>query len=186
MGIFFMKGKKSLWTCCKKGEWAFLKLFSLWSSNIRERRTILFLTLCRSTPFNSHEREQEKMPSIHQHWNNMFHVFESKVTHLITFFIWRLFFKLSLCRLKGPAEIPSSWFLPDAKYFAIAWSITHVFPNYMMVLLLYIIAMSRGVIKGGPRRPSQFSEHQKQVRFQQTHNQSLRLLFLTMSWDLCS
>ena len=37
---------------------------------------------------------------------------------------------------------------------------------------------------GGGAGPSQFSEQQKQVRFQQTHNQSLRQLFLTVSWDL--
>ena len=79
---FFHEREKSLFELvAKKENGLFLKLFSLWSSNIRERRTILFLTLCRSTPFNSHEREQEKMPSIDQHWNNMFHVFESKVTH---------------------------------------------------------------------------------------------------------
>ena len=39
--------------------------------------------------------------------------------------------------------------------------------------------------QGGPGH-FQFLKHQKQVRFQQTHNQSLRLLFLTMSWDLCA
>ena len=29
----------------------------------------------------------------------------------------------------------------------------------------------------------QYSEQQKQVRFQHTHNQGLRKLFLTVSWD---
>ena len=29
-------------------------------------------------------------------------------------------------------------------------------------------------------------EQQKQVRFQQTHNQGLRQLLLTLSWDLCA
>ena len=33
--------------------------------------------------------------------------------------------------------------------------------------------------------PSQFSEHQKEVRFQQTLIQDLRQL-LTVSWDLCA
>ena len=32
--------------------------------------------------------------------------------------------------------------------------------------------------------PGQFLEQQKQVRFQQTHNQGLRQLFCTVSWDL--
>ena len=45
---------------------------------------------------------------------------------------------------------------------------------------------NQGVAKGWPRgaRPFQYSEQQKQVRFQQMHNQGLRQLFLTMSWDL--
>ena len=37
--------------------------------------------------------------------------------------------------------------------------------------------------QGGPGL-FQFSEPQTKVRFQQTHNQGLRQLFLTMSWDL--
>ena len=36
--------------------------------------------------------------------------------------------------------------------------------------------------QGGPGH-SQFLKHQKQVRFQQTHNQGLRQLSLTVSWD---
>ena len=47
----------------------------------------------------------------------------------------------------------------------------------------YIGALLYMAIRGGPG-PSQFSEQQKQVRFQQTHNQGLRQLFLTVSWDL--
>ena len=38
---------------------------------------------------------------------------------------------------------------------------------------------------GGPG-PSQFSEQQKEMCFQQTHNQGLCQLFLTVSWDLCA
>ena len=37
--------------------------------------------------------------------------------------------------------------------------------------------------QGGPG-PSQFLEPQTKVRFQQTHNQGLRQLLLTVSWDL--
>ena len=38
---------------------------------------------------------------------------------------------------------------------------------------------NQGVAKGWPRgaRPFQYSEQQKQVRFQQMHNQGLRQLF---------
>ena len=152
MGIFSWKGKKSLWTCCKKGEWAFLKLFSLWSSNIRERRTILFLTHYVGQLLLILMRGNRK--KCHQSINietTCFMCLSPRSHTLITFFIWRLFFKLSLCRLKGPAEIPSSWFLPDAKYFAIAWSITHVFPNYMIMAMMYKMAMSRGSLKGAKK-----------------------------------
>ena len=38
----------------------------------------------------------------------------------------------------------------------------------------------------GGAGPFQFSEPQTKVRFQQTHNQGLRQLFLTVSWDLCA
>ena len=37
--------------------------------------------------------------------------------------------------------------------------------------------------KGGPG-PLQFPEQREHVRFQQTHNQGLRQLFMTLSWDL--
>ena len=37
---------------------------------------------------------------------------------------------------------------------------------------------------GSCRPPSQFLEQRKQVRFQQRHNQGLRQLFLTLSWNL--
>ena len=46
--------------------------------------------------------------------------------------------------------------------------------------------ISRGHFQGGSRgaRALQFLEQRKQVHFQQTHNQGLRQLFLTVSWDL--
>ena len=41
---------------------------------------------------------------------------------------------------------------------------------------------SRG--RSGRPGPSQFLEQQNQVRFQQTHYQGLRQLYLTVFWDL--
>ena len=46
------------------------------------------------------------------------------------------------------------------------------------------MASSATFSKSGGAPPFQFSEQQKQVLFKQTHNQGLRQLLLTVSWDL--
>ena len=48
---------------------------------------------------------------------------------------------------------------------------------------LVSVSNTRGGGQGEPGTP-QFLEQRKLVRFQQTHNQGLRQLFLTVSWDL--
>ena len=52
------------------------------------------------------------------------------------------------------------------------------------VYLRLLLKGTKDLTLVGPDLPSRFSEQQKQVRFQQTHNQGLRQLFLSGSWDL--